>query len=97
MKIYKNKELTEEVEILDLGIVEAGSSETFTYYICNDTMAQMKNLIFKVESPEVKIVEAPKELISKAVAELVIEWSPSVILKQGLKARLNISGIELWG
>lgn len=96
MKIFKNKELTEEVEILDLGIVEAGNTATFTYYIYNETLAEMKNLIFKVESLEVKIISAPEELVSKAIAELVLEWHPSVTLKQGLKARLNISGIELW-
>jgi hypothetical protein len=56
----------------------------------------MKTLLFKVDHPEVKIIKAPVELASKAISELTIQWSPSVTLKQGLKARLNISGIELW-
>jgi hypothetical protein len=96
MKIFKNKNLTEEIEILDLGIVEAGEFASFTYYVYNETQAEIKTLFFKVDHPEVKIKEAPAELAPKAVAELIIEWHPSVTLKQGLKARLNISGIELW-
>ena len=97
MKLYKDRELKEEIEILDLGIVEAGEVASFTYYAYNETQAEMKTLLFKVDHPEVKIINAPKELVSKSIAELIIEWHPSVTLKQGLKARLNISGIELWG
>ena len=96
MKLYKDRELKEEIEILNLGIVEAGEVASFVYYAYNETQAEMKTLLFKVDHPEVKIKTAPIELASKAIAELVIEWSPSVTLKQGLKARLNISGIELW-
>lgn len=96
MKIFKNKNLTEEVTILDLGILEAGNTKAFVFYVYNETMAEMKNLVFTVESSEVKIINAPKELTSKAIAELEINWHPSVTLKQGLKTRLNISGIELW-
>lgn len=96
MKLFEDKELKKEVEILNLGIVEAGEVASFTYYIYNETQAEMKTLSFKLDHPEVKVINAPKELASKAIAELVIEWSPSVTLKQGLKTRLNVSGIELW-
>jgi len=96
MQIFKNKNLTDQIDILDLGIVEAGETATFIFYVYNETVAEIKDLVFKIESPEVKIKNAPEELASKAIAELVIEWYPSVTLKQGLKARLNISGIELW-
>ena len=96
MKIFKNKNLTEEVTYLDLGIVEAGETERFIYYVTNDSVAELKNLTFAIEHREVKIIEAPKELAPKAIAELVIEWHPAVTLKEGLKARLNINGIELW-
>ncbi len=32
-----------------------------------------------------------------AVGELILEWSPSITLKEGLRAQIKISGIELWG
>ena len=97
MKLYKDKALTQEIEILDLGTVEAGNVASYIYYAYNETQAEMKTLLFKVDHPEVKVINAPVELAPKAIAELIIQWSPSVTLKQGLKARLNISGIELWG
>jgi len=96
MKLFEDKELKKEVEILNLGIVEAGEVASFTYYAYNETQAEMKTLLFKVDHPEVKVINAPVELAPKAIAELIIEWHPSVTLKQGLKARLNISGVELW-
>lgn len=97
MKIYKDKNLTEEITDLDLGILEAGESKVYTYYIKNDSNAELKNLNFSVEHKEVKVIEAPKTLTTQASAELKIEWKASVTLKEGLKTPLKISGIELWG
>jgi len=96
MKIFKDKGLSEEVVTLDLGIVQAGDIANFTFYVYNDTLAEVKSLSFKIEDREVKILQAPKELGSKKGAELSLEWRPSVTLKQGLRARLEINGIELW-
>lgn len=96
MKLYKNKELTEEITILDLGILEAGESKLFNFYVKNDSEAELKNLIFSVENKEVTIVESPKILFKKEFGELKIKWNPSVTLKQGLKAELKIQGIELY-
>lgn len=97
MKIYKDKELTQEITILDFGIVEAGTFAKFVYYIYNETMAKILNLVFKIDSLEVKIITMPKQLLPKTIAELEIEWFPSITLKQGLKTKLNISGVEIWG
>lgn len=97
MKIFKDESLTEEITVLDLGIVPAGETETFTFWIMNDSGALLKHLEFFVEHEEVRITKAPEELPTNAVDELIIEWNPSITLKQGLKARLRIKGIELWG
>jgi len=98
MKIYKDKNLTEEVTLdLDFGIVLAGEVKQFQFWVLNDLNAYLKDLKFEVEHEEVKVLEAPKELEAHAVSELIFEWSPSVTLKEGLKAKLNVTGIELWG
>lgn len=97
MKIYKNKNLTEEVIELNLGIVEAGDSKIFTYYIKNDSDAELTNLNFSVDHKEVKVIEFPNILSKQTSAELKIEWKPSITLKEGLHTKLLISGIELWG
>jgi hypothetical protein len=97
MKLYKNKELTEEISILDFGILAAGESKTFSFYAKNDSDAELRNLTFSVEHKELSMIEFPKNLLKKESAELKIKWTPSVTLREGLKTKLNISGIELWG
>ena len=98
MKIYADKNLTQElVEVLDFGIVPAGETKTFTFYVSNDSSAYLRELEFILDHNELEILEFPKELLTHAVGELIIEWSPSVTLKQGLKAQLRIQGKELWG
>ena len=96
MKLYKNKELTEEISVLDFGIVEAGESKIFTFYVKNDSDAELKNLSFSVDHKEVTMVESPKSLLKKESVELKVKWSPSITIKEGLKAKLIISGVELW-
>jgi hypothetical protein len=98
MKIYKDKNLTQElVEILDFGILEAGNTKQFTFYILNDTNAHLKELEFTIEHKELKILEYPQDLTAQTVGKLIIEWNPSITLKEGLKANLRVSGKELWG
>ena len=97
MRIFKDKELTQEIIELDLGIVEAGETKTFMFYVLNDSKANLHELKFSILHDEVKIIEAPKELSSYANDELTIEWNPSVTLKEGLKAQLRVEGKELWG
>jgi len=105
MKIYKNKELTQEVvDILDLDIVQAGDTKEKTYYILNDTSAKIVDLNFslvlvdatRITNDEVFIVEAPTKLVSKEVGELIVKWDASVELEQGIKIGLNITGRRLF-
>jgi hypothetical protein len=96
MKIFKDNDLKNEIIDLDLGIVEAGTSEKFTFYVYNDQLPALINLEFIISSPEVKIISSPKELKYKESGELIIEYSPLVTLKQGLKTNIEISGFELY-
>jgi hypothetical protein len=96
MRIYKDSQLKEEIKELDFGILEAGESKEYTFYVKNDTDAEVKKLNFSVENKEVSIVKSPEILPKKESAELKIKWSPSITLRQGLKAELKITGIELY-
>ena len=80
-----------------MGIVPAGETEKFTFWVFNDSNASLRNLEFTVEHVEVEVSIAPKELSPQAVDELKLLWSPSVTLKEGLRAQLKVTGIELWG
>lgn len=97
MKIFKDKNLTQESEILDFGILEAGDTKQFTFYVSNDSLAFLKELEFIVEHKELEIEEAPHELLAYASDKIVIKWEASVTLKEGLKAILHVKGKELWG
>ena len=35
--------------------------------------------------------------LAYAIAELIFEWSPNVTLREGLTAKLLVTGVELWG
>lgn len=97
MKIFKDKDQTIEVSVLDLGIVEAGDSKEYTFWLYNDTTAYLREVECFVEHNEVKILEYPEELSAYAIGEIRIKWSPSVTLKEGLKAPLKITAKEQWG
>lgn len=103
VKLYEDKDLSFMIETLDLKVVPAGESKRFTFWVLNDSEANIKDLQFDIlgengsQHPEVEIIESPEELTPHAVGELIIEWSPSVTLKEGLKAQVEISGKELWG
>ena len=99
MKIYKDKKLTEEIEdkTFDLGIVPAGEVKRFSFWIYNNDKSYLQLLKFSVDHQEVAVIKAPVDLKPEDVGELILEWSPSVTLKQGLKTVLRVSGVELWG
>ena len=44
---------------------------------------------------EVKITESPKELAPKEKSKLIIEWSPSVTVKEKFSAFIKVDGNEI--
>jgi len=96
MKYYKDKALTIEVKTLDFGIVPAGEPRKFEFFVQNNTKAWIRELKFKVEHTEVRVIEAPTELEANQMGVLIVEWNPSVTLKEGLCAPIYVDGKELW-
>lgn len=93
MKIYRDVELTEEVEKLDLGILKAGTSKTYEFYVVNDSRALLQNLKFEAESVE---VIGPPTLNPNGKDSIIINWHVSLTLKQPLKTSLKITGEEIY-
>ena len=85
-----------EIENLDLGIVEAGTSKEYEFQLYNDSSAETVDLKVVIPNKEVEVLEFPKKLDSKAKGILKIMWSPSITLKQGLKTVVKINGAELY-
>lgn len=96
MKLFQDADLKYEIDLLDLGRLPAGETKQYVFYVSNDSAAILEDLVFSVEHEEAKVIKAPTEMPIRAVSELVIEWSPSVTLKEGLKTRLIITGKEIW-
>ena len=94
MKILNKEE--QEIDRLDLGIVVAGESKEYEYYLYNDTIAEAIDLKVEVPNKEVEVLESPKTLASKTKGLVKIKWSPSVTLKQGLQTVIKLSGAELY-
>ena len=97
MKLYKDINKKHEIKNLDLGVVEAGKSKTFEYYIYNDSKATLEEVAIEVSHHEVKILSAPEILTPWSTAKVRLEWNPSITLKEGLKTLLRITASEIWG
>ena len=77
MKIFKNKQLTESVDPknLDLGIVEGGSTQKYTFYLQNDhPRGEVRNLKAIVEHKEINILKCPTTIARNESAEFEFEW-----------------------
>jgi hypothetical protein len=99
MKIYSDKELTKEIDskLFDLGIVKAGDTKQFEYFIKNDKKdCDYQNIQFACENKEISIISFPKSLKRNEIASLVVSWNPSVTLKSGLKTELKIEYWEIY-
>lgn len=96
LKIYEDKELNKPIdEFLFLGKLKAGTKKKYTFYIYNSSVNPVEELSFSVEDKEIKILEAPDELQEKSNTEIILEWSPSVDVRQGLKTRLKMEYYEV--
>lgn len=98
MELFSNPELTEQITGLEveLGIVPAGESKTYTFFLYNEQDCQLTNIQVKVRHPEVTIVRAPQTLEAKGSGAIEVKWEASVTIKQGLHTPIEIFADELW-
>lgn len=98
MKFFRDKGLTEEIDTLHFGEVEAGQSAESLVYLFNDGKAVIRELNFEVVGTEdVTIENSPSEEIpSKGIVGVVFKWTPNMNLKEALKAEILITGKEVY-
>ena len=96
MKIFKAEDLIHPIQDLDLGILQAGEEKDFEFIVVNDSEAILNKLEFSVDNKEIKIISFPKSLKANERANFFVKWSPSITVKQGLKASVKITGYEIW-
>ncbi len=96
MKIYSDFTKTKEVKgDLDLGVVQVGETKDIIFYVLNDSEATLVDLIFSIDNKEVKIVSAPKILLSRQTDKLVINYTPDISIEKKLNISLSIEGTKL--
>jgi len=96
MKIYSDFAKTKEIKgDLDLGVVQAGETKDIIFYVLNDSEATLVDLIFSADNKEVKIISAPKILLSGQTDKLVINYTPDISIEKKLNVSLNIEGTKL--
>ena len=96
MKIFLDKELFKEVILLDLGIVIAGETKEYEFYLYNEKKCKLVDLKFVCINKEIFINKAPIEMEKEEITKLILKWSPSVTLKEGLSTTINITGGEIY-
>ena len=94
MKILNQN--NQEVEILDLGMVEAGDTKDYQYILYNNKSIDVIEIKVEISHKEVEVLDFPKELKGKESKTIKLSWSPSVTIKRGLKTLIKISGKELY-
>ena len=77
MKIYLDKNLTEEIVAsnLDLGIGLAGESHEYTFYVYNELHAELRDLNFKIKPQTSENIS--EELAKKLAKEVKVLEAPS--------------------
>jgi len=99
MKYFLDKQLTREMgKTVKFGIVMAGETKRVEVFAQNDTKAFLRELAFKPLHREVKVIQAPTALDPGEAKKLVLEWTPSVTLEEGLDdVPIEIEGAKLFG
>ena len=94
MRIFTDRNLTQEIQLEDihLGIVPAGETKKYSFWLLNNTNAVYRLLEFTCEHEEIEIIRAPKEIFPQASEELVIQWNCSVTLEEPLRTIIRING-----
>lgn len=110
MKIFRDSELTDEVENMEikLGIVDVGDVKTFKFWLLNNSPDELTKLTYKLKkidretnevtekiSEEARVISAPEGLLPNASDSMIIEYAPLISIERGLKVQFQARGKEL--
>lgn len=101
IKFYKDAELTEEISdaTLRLGSGEymlhpVGEEQDYKFWVLNDSDYRLITLDFIFDHQEIKLVEAPKELLPHANSEFIIKFNSDINLEENIDIPIRIKGIR---
>lgn len=98
LKFYKDKGLVNEIEddTFDLGLIDAGDTKQFSFWVYNPSNAVYEDLDFIIEDSETKVLSAPKTMYPKETKELLITCTPDVTIEEPVKTQIRVKGREIW-
>jgi len=97
LKIYKDKAMTEELDTIDFGRVEAGTTKEKKVWVHNHIKGYLVEIQVEIIPFRDDIeVLFPKEIDPGDVIPVVLRWSPSLKLEEGLSVKLKIKGLEVF-
>jgi len=96
--IYEDRALSKRVREFHLGTVEAGEVQTETYYIFNNTDAELHdfNILFPKGQPKGLEILLPKVIKPRGIDRLVITWKPPLTLRKALSVEIRIAYKEIY-
>ncbi len=96
--IFEDKELTNPVpDPIDLGKLKAGEKKQYTFYVFNSNVNPHDEVKFFVDHEEVEVVfpEEKIDMAEKSSTKIILEWKPTIDIKRGLKATIQIDSFEV--
>jgi len=96
IKLFKDRKRKEPLDVIDFGEVEAGTEKIVTIYIYNTTDAHLRNLRYTIDNKYVEVIDPPSEMFPHEIRKLQLRWKSPVTIKKGLKAKLIITGVEVY-
>ena len=83
-----------EVDAVDFGIVEVGSTKKLEYFLHNDDETYIDKIEIKLadqyQIQEVTVSSYSKELKVGETLPFTLAWSPTLKIKEGLKLKLDV-------
>ena len=94
-RFYKDKDLQELFDPIDLGILKAGETKQTKLWLYNGGVYPFQEINLDPQHPELTIIQSPTELKEKSAGVVIIEWSAKIDTKINLKPKLKIEAYEL--
>lgn len=96
MKIYSDKLLSKEIDVIDFGIVLAGDTKEVKVYVYNDADCEISNLEIITSNNSVFVGNYSKDMKAYQSQEVTFSWKSSDKEKKGLKSELSFKFFEIY-
>jgi len=87
-----------KIEDIRFGVVPVGETQKVEYALVNDNGTEVTSIKigFEGDNSELFVEEAPEYLENGERGLVKISWTPSLKVKEGLHAKVCISGMEIY-